>query len=327
MKFFVFMLVAISIVLILLPNIIYVAARLLGWVFHFKVGYKWFGYTALSLVALWIVLAVYGNVWGRFFHETKELTLHFDTLPKSFDGYRIVHLSDFHLDGWAGHEDRMQQIVDEVNALDADAIVFTGDLVSLSENELQSFVPVLRQLKARDGVFSILGNHDYQPYSRSWTERERAEHVAHLVEMEKEELGWKLLMNENTLVHHGSDSIAILGSENQSLGTHNIIVRGDLQKTMAGTDDLFRILLTHDPTHWRGEVLDKTDIPLTLSGHTHGGQVNVLGLFYVSTFIYKEHAGLYEQGNQKLYVNIGLGGTMPMRLGATPEITLLTLRR
>lgn len=321
------MLTAISILLVLLPSVVYLVAKLLGLVFHFRVAYKPFGYTTLALVTVWILLAVYGNVWGRFFREIKTVDLQFSTVPSAFDGYRIVQLSDFHLDGWACHEDKMQRLVDEVNALNADAIMFTGDLVSLSEDELKPFVPILSQLKARDGVFAILGNHDYQPYNRMWSERERAEHVARLVEMEKRDLGWQLLMNENAIIRRGGDSIAVLGSENQSLGAHNIVVRGDLKRTMEGTDGMFRILLTHDPTHWRGEVLGKTDIPLTLSGHTHGGQVSVFGLFYVSTFIYKEHAGLYEENAQKLYVNIGMGGTMPMRLGATPEITLLTLRR
>lgn len=321
------MLTAISILLVLLPSVVYLVAKLLGLFFHFRVAYKPFGYTTLALVTVWILLAVYGNVWGRFFHEIKTVDLQFSTVPSAFDGYRIVQLSDFHLDGWAGHEGRMQRLVDEVNALNADAIMFTGDLVSLSEDELKPFVPILSQLKARDGVFAILGNHDYQPYNRMWSERERAEHVARLVEMEKRDLGWQLLMNESAIIRRGGDSIAVLGSENQSLGAHNIVVRGDLKRTMEGTDDMFRILLTHDPTHWRGEVLGRTDIPLTLSGHTHGGQVSVFGLFYVSTFIYKEHAGLYEERAQKLYVNIGMGGTMPMRLGATPEITLLTLRR
>jgi len=327
MRFFVISLIGISILIALIPHLIFIVTKVLSWIFHFKVHYKYFGLFTLGLIGIWLLLAAYGNIWGRFRHETKELTLHYSTLPKAFDGYKIVHLSDLHLDGWKNHEAEMQQIVDEVNALDADAIVFTGDLVSLSETELQTFVPILKQLKAKDGVYSILGNHDYMPYQRMWADKQRADHLGKLISMERDQLGWKLLLNENAIIHHGTDSIAILGSENQSLGIHNIIHKGDLKKTMQGTDGMFRILLTHDPTHWRGEVLEKTDIPLTLSGHTHGGQMNVFGLFYVSTFIYKEHAGLYTENGQNLYVNIGIGGTMPMRVGATPEITIITLKQ
>lgn len=326
MKFFLFSLVVISLIIVLVPSIIYLLSKLLGMVFHYHVGYRPFGLTILGLIALWIALAVYGNLYGRFLHEEKNVELQFASLPEAFDGYHIVHLSDFHLDGWIGHTDKMQAIVDEVNALNPDAIFFTGDLVSLEEKELEEFMPILSKLKAKDGVFSIMGNHDYQPYNRLWSDKERAEHVAHLQQMERQ-MGWNLLLNENAFIHRGEDSIAILGSENHSMGVHNVVARGNLKKTMEGTDGMFRILLTHDPTHWRGEVLGKTDIPLTLSGHTHGGQMNVFGLFYVSTFIYKEHAGLYEENGQKLYVNIGLGGTMPMRVGATPEITSIKISR
>lgn len=326
MKFFIFSTVTIGLFLIILPHLIYIIVRLAGWIFHFHCNYRPFGYTALSLLALWLVLDIYGHVWGRFFYEQKNITLNFSNLPDSFRGYKVVHISDLHLDGWEGHEKKMQEIVNEINALNPDAICFTGDLVSLSEDELASFVPILSQLKARDGVYSILGNHDYLPYNRFWTDRERQAHLQKLIDMERNQLGWNLLLNENAVIRHGNDSIAILGSENQSLGVHHIVQRGDLHKAMEGTDGMFRILLSHDPTHWRGEVLGKTDIPLTLSGHTHGGQMNVLGLFYVSTFIYKEHAGLYSENNQHLYVNIGLGGTMPVRIGATPEITVITLK-
>lgn len=324
MKFFFISLIGISLIILLVPHIVYLVVKALSLVFHFRCSYRPYAWTALGLVGLWIVLAVYGNVWGRFFHEQKAVEFKFANLPESFRGYKIVHLSDMHLDGWAGHEEQMQQIVDEVNALDADMIVFTGDLVSLNENELTTFLPVLKQLKAKDGVYSILGNHDYMPYNHSWTDREREQHIQHLIKMERENLGWKLLMNENCIIHHGSDSIAICGSENKSMGIHSVVSRGDLKKTFKGTDGCFRILLTHDPTHWRGEVLGKYDVPLTLSGHTHGGQMSIFG-FHVSAFIYKEHAGHYEENGQHLYVNLGIGGTMPMRVGATPEITVIEL--
>ncbi len=325
MKFFFVALIGISIIMVLVPHILYAIAKLLGLVFHFRVSYKPWFIASATLLLLWLCMAFYGREWGRFTEKTTELAIKCGSLPDSFRGYRIVHISDLHLDGWVGHEAKMQEIVSKINALCPDAIVFTGDLVSLSEDELTPFVPILKSLHAKDGVFSVLGNHDYMPYNRSWSQAKRTEHLQKLMDMQRRELGWHLLANENFVIRKGNDSIAIVGSENQSMGVHSVVKRGNLQQAMQGTDGMFRILLTHDPTHWRCEVLRKTDIPLTLSGHTHGGQVGIPGLFHVSTFIYKEHAGLYNENNQTLYVSTGIGGTMPMRVGVPAEITLITL--
>lgn len=326
----------ISVGIALIPHIIYIIGKLAELflrLFHqhpFSVSYRPFGYSAIGLVTLWLVLFAWGHYFGRYFHETKEVEIPVKGLPKTFDGYRIVQISDLHLDGWAGHEEGVAEIVSEINALNADAIVFTGDIVSLSKDELTPFTSILSQLKAKDGVYSIMGNHDYLPYNRKVEERKRLADIAEIQRMQREDMGWHLLLNENATIRRGNDSIAFVGCENQSMGIHNIIVRGDLHKALEGTEDMTRILLTHDPTHWRGEVIPfakkspKDFIPLTLSGHTHSGQFRVLGLS-VARFVYKEYDGLYTEGDQHLYVNIGLGGTMPMRVGATPEITLITL--
>lgn len=323
------LLIAITLGVALLPHIAYIIAKVLALFFHFHVAYRPFGFTALGLAGLWLCLFAYGNLFGRYFHETKKVEIPCKGLPESFKGYRIVHISDLHINGYEGKDNLLLSIIKEINALKPDLICFTGDLVSIDEAELTHFLPLLRQLKAKDGVISIMGNHDYMPYKRNVSNKERAMNVAELQRMEREDLGWKLLLNENTFIHRGNDSIAIVGSENQSLGIHSIIRRGNLTKALKGTDQSFRIILTHDPTHWRGEILGKArskdDGTLTLSGHTHSGQFRVLG-FSVARFIYKEYDGLYTEGNQHLYINIGLGGTMPMRIGATPEITLITLR-
>lgn len=323
------LLIAITLGVALLPHIAYIIAKVLALFFHFHVPYRPFGFTALGLAGLWLCLFAYGNLFGRYFHETKKVEIPCKGLPESFKGYRIVHISDLHINGYEGKDNLLHSIIKEINALKPDLICFTGDLVSIDEAELTHFLPLLRQLKAKDGVISIMGNHDYMPYKRNVSNKERAMNVAELQRMEREDLGWKLLLNENTFIHRGNDSIAIVGSENQSLGIHSIIRRGNLTKALKGTDQSFRIILTHDPTHWRGEILGKArskdDGTLTLSGHTHSGQFRVLG-FSVARFIYKEYDGLYTEGNQHLYINIGLGGTMPMRIGATPEITLITLR-
>lgn len=335
MKYLLLGIVIISVLLALLPHIIYILAKLVGLAIHLRISYRPFGYAALVLVAVWILTAIYGNVYGRFRHEVKQVNLTFSNLPASFDGLRIVHISDLHLDGWVGHEKELQERIDEINALQPDIICFTGDLVSLSPKELKPFIPILRQLHTNSTllqgdkmgtVYAVLGNHDYFPYARIGN-RERNAAVTELVRMEREELGWKVLLNESDIIRRGNDSIAILGCENQSVGAHPVIQRGDLRKALKSvSDERFSLLLTHDPSQWRKEVVPETDIPLTLSGHTHAMQLRILGLT-PSKWIYPECDGLYTEGNQHLYVNIGLGGTLPWRIGATPEITLITLKR
>ena len=335
MKYLLLGIVIISVLLALLPHIIYILAKLVGLAIHLRISYRPFGYAALVLVAVWILTAIYGNVYGRFRHEVKQVNLTFSNLPASFDGLRIVHISDLHLDGWVEHEKELQERIDEINALQPDIICFTGDLVSLSPKELKPFIPILRQLHTNSTllqgdkmgtVYAVLGNHDYFPYARIGN-RERNAAVTELVRMEREELGWKVLLNESDIIRRGNDSIAILGCENQSVGAHPVIQRGDLRKALKSiSDERFSLLLTHDPSQWRKEVVPETDIPLTLSGHTHAMQLRILGLT-PSKWIYPECDGLYTEGNQHLYVNIGLGGTLPWRIGATPEITLITLKR
>lgn len=368
MKYLLLGIIIIGVLLALVPHVIYIMVRLVGLMAHFRIGYRPFGVAALILVAVWIVIAIYGNVYGRFRHEVKQVQLSFESLPSSFDGLRIVQISDLHLDGWTGHEKELQQRISEINALQPDIICFTGDLVSLSPNELKPFIPILKQLRTnssnkRGAVYSVLGNHDYLPYTRIGL-RAREAAVKELIRMEREELGWTVLLNESDIIRRGNDSIAILGCENQSVGAHPVIQRGDLRKTLKsvssrvqefkGSSDnsqcsigassalnsqfptdsklytlnsqLFSLLLTHDPSQWRKEVLPETDIPLTLSGHTHAMQLRIMG-FTPSKWIYPECDGLYREGDQYLYVNIGLGGTLPWRIGATPEITLITLHR
>ena len=330
MRFFAIGTAVVGVALALLPHIVYVLAKLVGLVAPLRVRYSPFGYTALGLAALWVALACYGSLCGRFRHEVKPVQLSFFRLPLAFDGLRIVHISDLHLRGWAGHEGRLLERVEEINALQPDIICFTGDLVSMAADELKPFVPVLRMLHAKEEgrVYAVLGNHDYMPYNRSLSPQERAAATSELVRMEREELGWKVLLNGSAVIRRDGDSIAILGCENQSVGAHPVVQRGDLRKTTEGidTEQAFCILLTHDPSQWRKEVLPETSIPLTLCGHTHAMQLRILG-FTPSKWFYPECDGLYTEGGRHLYVNIGLGSILPLRIGATPEITLLTLNR
>ena len=329
MRFTIIMFVVITLVVAAVPNLVFVVSRSVAWLRGRQLGYGWFGYATLAMTALWVMMFVYGMVWGRFECKVTQVTYRNEAIPAAFEGYTIVQISDLHLDGWRGHEELLKERVATINGIDADLICFTGDLVSLSRAELHGFEEILGGLKAKDGVVAVMGNHDYLPYDglpplRS--PRSKAKEIEILQRDITDRLGWRLLLNENVIIRRGNDSIAVIGCENQSMGVHSIIRRGNLKKAATGTEGMFRILLTHDPTHWRGEVLGKTDIHLTLSGHTHGMQVKLFGLSQ-GPLIYSEYEGLYSEGGQSLYVNIGLGATMPMRIGATPEITVMRLIR
>lgn len=308
-----------------IPGFIYLIAKVIGKYTHHKPKYRTFGYVSLFLALLWTVLALYGYCFGRFKYEVNEITLKDERLPDAFNGYRIVHISDLHLGGFIGHEAFVDTLVSVVNDLQPDLICFTGDLVSISHDEALPFVRSLRNLKARDGVVSILGNHDYGVYNRSSkNDEEREIDRAKLIDIQKDSLDWKLLLNENITIVHGQDSLCIVGLENQACGVHQKVRRGNLHKAMQGTDGSYRILLSHDPSQWDAEVVGRTDIPLTLSGHTHAMQFKVLG-WTPCRWLYDRSDGLYQEGEQRIYVNIGLGELMPFRIGAVPEITVLNL--
>ena len=313
-----------ALMMALAVNVVYLLVRIFTLPWHIHIAYGPFAWTAVGLLTLWGALILYGNLIGRFRSETKTWEFVHKEIPEAFDGYRIVHISDLHLDSWKGHEKQLAKQMAAVNSLKPDLICFTGDLVSMSPSEAEPFLEILRMLKAKDGIISVLGNHDYLPYSRD-TQVRREEQLKDVIRIERELLGWQLLMNENTTIRRGGDTLAILGCENQSVGAHSVVKRGNLEKAAEGTEGMMRILLTHDPSQWRKEVLGKTDIPLTLCGHTHAMQMRIFG-WTLSKYLYPECDGLYSENGQSLYVNIGLGGTAPFRIGATPEITLMTLR-
>lgn len=326
-RFLIGMGVVMSIVLALLPHIVYWLSCLVARFSSHHVPYRPFGLTALVLVVVWLVLLIWGNQVGRFSCEVKSVTYSNTLLPEEFDGYRIVHISDMHLDGWEGHGDALQHVVDLVNQQHPDLICFTGDLVSILSQELDAErIAILRQLRAADGVASVLGNHDYAIYARFDNDSLREASWRKLVVKQREELGWNLLLNEHLIIRRGNDSIALVGVENQSVGVHPVVQRGDLKSAIKGLGNTFAILLSHDPSHWRHEVVPDTDIPLTLSGHTHAWQFRI-GSWTPARYAYPECDGMYVEGNQSLYVNVGLGGTLPFRIGASPEITVITLKK
>lgn len=278
----------------------------------------------LSLFAF-IILSV-GYFWGRHNFVVHQQTFFFDDLPAKFDGYRIAHFSDMHTGTFRdGNEGDVRKIVDLINAQKCDAVLFTGDLVNHQSSELDGFRRDFSLLKAIDGVYSVMGNHDYSMYLKYPTEQERSADVKEL-QRRQETYGWTLLLNDHRVIHRGTDSLVIMGVEND--GRPPFPAYGNVPKAMKGLNDsCFKILLSHDPTHWRRRILKKTNIQLTLSGHTHAGQFKVLGWSPVA-HIYDEWSGPYAEGNQILNVSDGIGAVMfPFRFGAWPEINVITLRR
>ena len=267
---------------------------------------------------------LYGAFFGTENFQIRETTILSKDLPKGFENYRIVQISDIHCGSWAGDTKALQKAVNLINAQEPDLIVFTGDLVNNVATELDEFMPVLSQLKARDGVYSVLGNHDYAMYI-PWESPEKKEQNLIALKQKQADMNWILLNNRHVKLYQNGDSIAIIGVEN--CGRPPFPNYAKFPEAMEGTEGMFKILLSHDPSSWRREVLPETDIQLTLSGHTHAMQTKIFG-FSPAVWVYPEYEGLYTEGGQMLYVNIGLGHLMyPLRLGAWPEITLLTLKR
>ena len=267
---------------------------------------------------------LYGAFFGTENFQIRETTILSKELPKGFENYRIVQISDIHCGSWAGDTQALQKAVNLINDQEPDLIVFTGDLVNNIATELDEFMPVLSQLKAKDGVYSVLGNHDYAMYI-PWESPEKKEENLIALKQKQADMNWILLNNRHVKLYQNGDSLALIGVEN--CGRPPFPNYAKFPEAMEGTEGMFKILLSHDPSSWRREVLPETDIQLTLSGHTHAMQTKIFG-FSPAVWVYPEYEGLYTEGGQMLYVNIGLGHLMyPLRLGAWPEITLLTLKR
>ena len=280
-------------------------------------------YLALAIALFSGSVILFGATEGKRHFEVKEVEIRSKDLPEAFDGYRIVQLSDIHTGSWDTDTKPMQRAMEIINSLHPDLIVFTGDLVNSLASELDPFIPVFSRLKAKDGVYSVLGNHDYSTYIE-WEHPEQEAIELDSLKAKQARMGWQLLNNRHVKLYAAKDSIALIGVENS--GRPPFPDRARLNEASAGTEGMFRILLSHDPSQWRREVLPHTDIQLMLSGHTHDMQTRIFGLS-PAALAYPEHSGLYQEGGQMLYVNVGLGHLLyPMRIGAWPEITLLTLK-
>lgn len=291
---------------------------------------KFVSLLALGVASVPFLSVVYGVTRGKYNYKVWRYTLYFDDLPQAFDGYKITQISDIHC-GSLDNKSKIQYGIDLINQQQSDAIMITGDIVNNLASELLPWKDILKQLKARDGVFSVLGNHDYGDYSAWETPEAKAENFERLKEIQRE-MGFDLILNDHRYIEKNGERIAVVGVENWGHGRFSKY--GDLEKAMQGVEDEdFKILLSHDPTHWEHEVLPKNkNIQLTLSGHTHGMQVGIeiegLVKWSPSKWTYKYWAGMYEEEGKKLNVNRGFGyHAFPGRVGIWPEITVIELRK
>ena len=284
----------------------------------------------------WLGLGIGGGLFGtllygfsnKYNYQVKKIKLAFATLPDAFRGLRIVHISDIH-SGSFQDKAAVQHGVDMIIQQKADLILFTGDLVNDRAEEMTDYMDVFSKLSAPLGVFSSLGNHDYGDYV-SWPSPEaKTENLQNLKQVHAK-LGWRLLMNEHVLVEKNNEQIAILGIENWG-AKGRFPKYGKMKEAYPGTEKIsFKILLSHDPSHWDAEVkTEYSDIDLMLAGHTHGMQFGLENPYFKWSpvkWMYKQWAGLYEDGKQKLYVNRGYGFIgYPGRVGILPEITVIEL--
>jgi uncharacterized protein len=272
---------------------------------------------------------IYGLAKGKYNFKVHKVEVAFKDLPKEFDGLKITQISDIH-SGSFDDPEPVKHAVKLANAQGSDIMFFTGDLVNSISDEMDPWIDVFKELKAPMGVYSIFGNHDYGDYARWYNMDEKKANLEKLVNVHKQ-LGFRLMRNENLKLERNGATIDLIGVENWGRGGFSKY--GDLDKALVGTKpDSFKILLSHDPSHWEEKVMynENEHIHLTFSGHTHGMQfgIEVPGIkFSPAQFRYKRWGGLYEENNRYLYVNRGLGFIgFPGRVGIWPEITVVTLR-
>ncbi len=294
-------------------------------------GKKFVRFAAIATAAILAVIVFFAVAVTPYRYEVNRVTIEFENLPKAFDGYTIAQFSDSHLGTYGDDTTFVAKYTQAINDLKPDMICFTGDLVNRRTEEAKPFVPQLKRLHAPDGVLAILGNHDYDDYSDWDTEKLKLADQQALRRLE-EECGWTLVDNRHLFIRHGSDSIAIIGTGNYGGSSKNNPTYGKLESSYPNLNDsCFKILLQHNPEVWSQIVVGKTNVDLTLAGHTHAMQImfKVFGLrLSPARLKFKHWGGLYNEGKQQLYVNIGMGMVgIPMRAGATPEITLITLKR
>ena len=315
-----------SLLLAILPHLLW----FIGWIgckiAGYSLPYKHFGISSIILVSVFLSIMAYGYFIGRWNVRSVELEYAHADIPEAFDGFKIVHISDLHLSTFDDNRERFTGFIDEINRHSPDLVCFTGDMVTIGRSEAEPYTEILKGIRSKNGVLSVLGNHDFMIYGFNQNlDRDAA--VEDLERYQEEILEWNLLRNESAVIEAEDGSkITFIGVDNANFSNQGFhtIHRGDLKKAIEGTEG-FRILLSHDPSHWRAEVIPDTEIPLTLSGHTHSAQIKIFG-WTPAKWSFKEIAGRYDQDGQTLYINVGLGCTAPIRIGVNPEVSVITLK-
>jgi len=322
--------------LLYLPKMIFVALALaetlvnvaIDLVSLYAIHIRVFSHAGLVLAGALFLLLLYGILLGRFHFKREYVFVDHPQLPGIFDGFRIVHISDVHIGSWVGHRRQIQRAVDLIRGAKPDMIVLTGDLFNNYHEEMEEFKDILRELEAPYGKYAVLGNHDYGDYFH-WSNRFAYHDNFEKIKAVYRDIGFRLLCNESDIIHRHGASIEIAGVENWGMPPFHQY--GDLQRALSdGESTDFTVLLSHDPSHWRQQVLENGKVQLTLSGHTHGMQFGIYthGLKWSPASLkYPEWGGLYREEDRYLYVNKGLGYIgFPGRVGIRPEITVLTLK-
>jgi predicted MPP superfamily phosphohydrolase len=317
--------------IIYIPKLVYIIFHFLNYLINLLLKEKIYliRYAGVLTGMFLILLFAHGAFVNPKNVDVRKVEIEVSNLPIAFDGYKIVQISDIHLGSWGKNFNYMKPVIKKVNEQEADILVFTGDIVNNYSQEMDGWEDSFRQLKSKDGKYAVLGNHDYGDYSQWENEKDK---TANLVATKNQiaNFGFKLLTNEFVQLHKDSGVIELLGVGNW--GKPPFPQYGDLNMALAETDSAtLKILLSHDPSHWRGEVLNHRNIFLTLSGHTHAAQIafNMYGkLRSPSSLVYDEWDGLYQEDERYLYVNRGLGFIgIPVRIGvARPEVSVITLR-
>jgi len=291
-----------------------------------KISYK----VALVLFLINFSLILYGWAWGKSSFIVTNTKIESSSLPKSFNGLRVLHFSDTHLGSFWNHN-IVKKGVDLINQQNADLIVFTGDLVNISAEEAFDYVELFRSINAKYGKFAVLGNHDMSDYMKIDISRDSLNVGTEAIVDVLEEMGFEVLRNSRKYIHNANgDSLRIVGTDNWGIPPFK--PWGDIEEAMKGAEkDVFTILLTHDPSHWVSEIKSKHDINLTLSGHTHGMQIGIFTnkfKFSPVSYKYKYWGGLYQEDNQYLYINLGFGFIgFPFRIGMPPEISIIEISK
>ncbi|WP_310380896.1 metallophosphoesterase [Flavobacterium sp.] len=291
---------------------------------------KFVSQIGLGLAAIPFLSLIYGITIGRYNYKVIKQDVFFPDLPDAFDGFTITQISDVH-SGSFDNPEKINYAIDLVNEQESDLLLFTGDIVNAKADEMHPWIDTFNRLqKPLFGKYSILGNHDYGAYLEWKTEEEKEKNFVAIKDLHRQ-IDFKLLLNENVKIQKGTDSIALIGVENWGKHFGKI---GDLNKASEGIlDNDFKILMSHDPSHWEEEVKHHAkNVQLTLSGHTHGMQfgIEIPGWFKwsLAQYMYKQWAGLYEEFGRYVYVNRGFGfHAYPGRVGIMPEITVIRLKK